>query len=233
MHIQNRLAALLFRIAMLISCVLGIWLMCFQDGKLHPDIFIFYTNLSNLGCLLFFLPLTVKTALELARNGIRGNTVFIPRLKGAVTMMITLTFVVFAILLQPFMFTMTQGMDLGFRFHFSNILLHYITPLFVLFDWLLFDKKFQHRRFEPFLWLIIPYAYLIFVMIRAEVIGSEIAGMGSRYPYFFLDTDIFGWGGTALWVLGITIFFTALGYGLVALDRIVRHNGKLRYIRWE
>ena len=215
---------------MITSTTLGIWLMCFQDGQVRPVMFVFYTNLNNLVCWLLFLPLAIKTALDIKREGIHGTTVFMPHLKGAVTMMTAVTFIVFAVLLQPIMFSMTQGRSLDFQFQLSNILLHYVTPVFVLFDWLLFDKKLQYRRFEPLLWLIIPFIYLLFVLIRAEV-GGEIASIGSRYPYFFVDIDKLGLGGVALWVLGFTLFFTALGYGLVALDRIVRQDGKFRYIR--
>lgn len=161
------------------------------------------------------------------REGVCGTTVFAPRLKGAVTMMIAVTFIVFACLLAPLRNTMLgENSSASSIYSVSNILVHYVTPLLVIFDWLLFDKKGQYRRYEPFLWLIIPYCYLVFALIRAEV-GGMLPVVNSRYPYFFIDVDQLDWGGVALWVLGITIFFIVLGYILVLLDCLVIENGKL------
>lgn len=229
MCIQNRAAALVYRLILVAFCTAGICTMLFMDGRFSAGMLVYYTNLSNIGCWLFFVPLTIQTALDIRRDGIRATTVFLPRLKGAVTMMITVTFLVFAVMLAPVMFTMA-GEDMGgySLYSASNILVHYVTPLFVIFDWLLFDQKGRYRNYEPFLWLIIPHIYLAFALIRAQV-GPALPGMNSRYPYFFLDVDLYGWGGVALMVLGITVFFTALGYLLVLLDRLEIKNRRLHY----
>lgn len=230
MCIKNRVFALVFRLIMLIGCSVGLYSMLFMGGKFNYSMLVFYTNLSNLVCWVFFLVLTIKTISDIKSNGVRGTTVFLPKIKGMVTMMITVTFLVFAVLLAPLMFQMggNAAESVGL-YSLANILVHYFTPLMVIFDWLLFDEKNRYRWFEPFRWLIIPYLYFIFALIRAEI-GGELFG-GSRYPYFFIDVDKLGWGGVALYVLGITVFFIIIGYLLVAIDHLTIENRKLKFNR--
>ncbi len=65
-------------------------------------------------------------------------------LKGAFTMYITITFVVFAILLSPFY------QPTGFA-AFSNFILHYVTPIAFIVDWVLTENKVRYK------WNYLPY----------------------------------------------------------------------------
>jgi hypothetical protein len=57
------------------------------------------------------------------------------------------------------------------------------------------------------------------MLIRAEI-GGIITGLGSRFPYFFLDIDVIGWMGLLAYVAIITIGFIAVGYAMVLIDRL-------------
>lgn len=55
-------------------------------------------------------------------------------------------------------------------------------------------------------------------MIAART-GDGIGYGGSRYPYPFMDVDKLGWGTVLLTVLVLTVFFIALGYIWVLIDK--------------
>jgi hypothetical protein len=85
-----------------------------------------------------------------------------------------------------------------------------------LLDWLLFDKKGQFRRLDPVKWLLIPLAYLIFALVRAQF--ATFANTGSHYPYFFIDIDQYGVGQVALNCFLIGLGLLALGYVIYLVD---------------
>lgn len=124
-------------------------------------------------------------------------------LKGAFTMYITITFVVFAILLSPFYH------PTGFA-AFSNLILHYITPIAFIIDWVLTETKVRYKwNYLPY-WIIYPLCYIIFAIIHGTITGS--------YIYYFLDIS-------ALGILGfvsisiLIVFGIALGSLYIAINR--------------
>ncbi|MEU9338356.1 Pr6Pr family membrane protein [Streptomyces sp. NPDC048290] len=109
----------------------------------------------------------------------------------------------------------------------ANILLHTVTPILALLDWLLFTTpgRLHLRQTAP--WLLYPLAYLAFSLGRGELL---LPGTAGRYLYPFLNVDQHGYRGVlanAL-LLGLALFAAAVV--LVALDHIrpnpVRHRAK-------
>ena len=84
-------------------------------------------------------------------------------------------------------------------FYTGYILMHYIVPLMVILDYLLFFPKGLYKALHPLCWLILPYLYIAFTMICAKFGSKIFSGFGgsSRYPYPFLDTDLYGYEKTA------------------------------------
>ena len=98
----------------------------------------------------------------------------------------------------------------------------------VILDYLLFFPKGLYKALHPLCWLILPYLYIAFTMICAKF-GSKIFsafGGSSRYPYPFLDTDLYGKNKVALIIVFITAAFLALGYLSFVIDRLLGKNGK-------
>ena len=150
------------------------------------------------------------------RDGVKGVVTLFPRMKGALTLMITVTMLIYHFLLAGGKAPVYDGAH--FQRWLANTLLHYIAPAMVILDWILFDPRRVFRRFDPLLWLTLPLLYAIFTLIRAEI-GGEIPGRGSRFPYFFLDVDAIGWGGMLGYVSVFAVAFTILGYIMLLLDR--------------
>ena len=145
-------------------------------------------------------------------------------IRGAVTMCIAVTAI--AYLFMPNGAKEAAASDKAF--YTGYILMHYIVPLMVILDYLLFFPKGLYKALHPLCWLILPYLYIAFTMICAKF-GSKIFsafGGSSRYPYPFLDTDLYGKNKVALIIVFITAAFLALGYLSFVIDRLLGKNGK-------
>lgn len=102
-------------------------------------------------------------------------------IKGAFTVYITITLVVFAILLQPFYH------PTGFA-AFSNIVLHYITPIIFIVDWVLTETEAKYKWKYLLYWLIYLLGYISFAIILGTFTGDYL------YPFLnpgFLGSTIF------------------------------------------
>ncbi|MBB5961364.1 Pr6Pr family membrane protein [Planomonospora venezuelensis] len=148
-------------------------------------------------------------------------------LKGAVTLFISITGLVFHFVLMhgasPLgMLPDGRGDDV---LDMGNLLLHYVTPVMAVADWLLFDRALRPAWTVPLTWLAYPGLYLVFALIRGALLDP---GTERRYPYPFLDVDRLGYDGVALQAVVLTAFFAALGYGLVALHRLAARTAGSR-----
>ena len=102
-----------------------------------------------------------------------------------------------------------QGLSL-----LANVILHYVTPtLFLIYWWLVFPKG-ALRWSYPLIWSIYPTAYMLYVLVRGEIIG--------HYPYGFIDPSTIGYQKTLINAIGLLAVFIALGLMLVAVARLQR-----------
>ncbi|WP_157153959.1 Pr6Pr family membrane protein [Brachyspira murdochii] len=182
----------------------------FTNIKFDIETAYYFTYQSNILVIVYFI-------LDIF-NIIKKKETFYPRFKGAVTMSITVTFLVYHFLLGP-----TSGKLEGIDY-IRNIILHYILPIMTIFDYIIFDKKGIYEIVDPLLWLIIPLLYFVFVLIRARV-GSPFSD-GSYYPYFFVDIDKYGFKTVLRNVFFITLFFAFLGYIEYFIDMLFSKHYK-------
>lgn len=183
MCVKNRILAVIFRIILLIICLIGIFIkLDLIHGQVKLYMLIYYTIQSNILVFIVFLYITIKTLDDIKTDGINGVSMPMPYFKGAVTMAIIVTGVIYHFLLMPTHFTMGGISPLDFV---GNIILHYIVPIMVFLDWIIFDKKNSYRLFDPLIWLCIPFIYFIFVLIQAQF-GFFIPNQNTPYPYPFI-----------------------------------------------
>lgn len=230
MFIQNKHISLTYKIIAIIFCVTGITMSCgFVSGKFNSQVLLFYTIQSNILCLIYFILSALFVGKSIKHDSSKGSATFVPQFKGSVVMAITVTMLIFWVLLSGSNFDMgpdisqdifttadvpNQGLS-----SFENYIVHLIVPLITIFDWILFDAKGQYRKSNPFTWLIIPLIYYIFSIIVAQT-GYTFMG-DSHYPYFFIDSDSLGWGKVAINVFLISIVFLVIGYLVYFLDKFL------------
>ena len=102
--INNRLLSFLFRLC---GTVFGIW-GCYIALTVQSESFpgskkLFYTVQTNIFSSAVFLLNTICTLFGLLKKGIKGSTTCFPRLHAFFTVGITLTFIVFWVILYPTM----------------------------------------------------------------------------------------------------------------------------------
>ena len=204
----NRIAALVLRAVGSVLGVFGIAVMLtMTDASLMLSYFTMQTNIFT---TVAFIALTVMTAVQLRRRGVRGEVAHLGvSLQLALTFFITITFVVYWAMLSwdPSRAALVSA---------ANYMVHGVVPLLAIADWILFLPHGRLHAKDAALWLIYPIAYAVFIFIRAEV-GAPFYGT-TRYPYPFIDVDVIG-GWVALVVPVMAAAFYALGRLYVFLDK--------------
>lgn len=158
----------------------------------------FYTIQSNILVLAW-----VAIAIPLMWK--KENKFFHSILHGGVNVYITITLVIFAILLSP-LYKPTDPLEIT-----NNILFHYLIPSLFIFDWFVtnFDRKYDWKY--AIYWLIYPICYLVYTLIRGNDTGT--------YPYPFLNLNVLGVGGLAISVVTLAGIYILLGVLFVATNK--------------
>ena len=214
MYIPDRRVAIAFRIlSALVVCWGIVRITGIFSGTFSGVQFLYFTVLSNVLCLGWMAWSAIATLQDAQRKGWHGHSTPSARGAAAVMMAITVTMLIYLIVLVPSTFQQPGTYE---PFTLTDNLVHIITPVLVIGDWLLFIPKGRIRRFDPVLWALIPYAYLTFAFTYSAL-GGRFGG-GTAYPYPFMDVATLGVGGVALWIAGLTVALVGVGYGYRALD---------------
>ena len=172
---------------------------------------IYFTIQSNLLVAL----ISLVGGCFLLRNKPVGSAWLTVKLAGAVS--ITLTCVVFAVLLAPLLGPAAWSLP--------NTLTHLVVPLAAVVDFFTVASGADIRRKNVVYVVIPPFLYAVYAGV-GYLRGWDFAG-GQRYPYFFLNwgspagafgfTDGLPYMGSAWWILAIMLFLVAVGLGYLAL----------------
>lgn len=170
-----------------------------ERGAFSPvNFFSYFTVQSNI--IAFTMLFT--SAVALAKNSSSHGVAF---LRGASTLYMVVTGVVFAVLLAGI-----DGATLT-AVPWDNKVLHYIMPVVLLADWLV-DKPAQPLRFKhALLWLFYPLVYVTYSLVRGIVVDW--------YPYPFLNPSTKGYAGVFVTSLGIALTGVLFVYLLTSLGR--------------
>ena len=189
-------------------------------GEIRHDFFRYYTNLSNLLVVMFYLIRLVVRVLG-TYNGFFGSIVFSELWFFTVTMSIFLTFGIYHFVLTPHLRKAPSGSPEFKLFHsFSNYCVHYIVPLLSLLNWLIFADKGQLRYSWSLIWTIIPWLYVFFALIMGAR-GKIIEYTDSAYPYDFMDVAKHGKWVVARNCLLVGVVFSFIGLVFVFLRRLI------------
>jgi hypothetical protein len=153
----------------------------------------------------FFSYFTIQSnliaAVVLLKGSAGGHGRQFALFRGAVTLYMVMTGVVFALLLSGLK-------DISFTaVPWDNVVLHYIMPVAVLLDWLLDTPKIKLTWRRALAWLAFPLVYVVYTLIRGPIAGW--------YPYPFLNPEVNGYVGVIAISLGIVTFAMAIVWMLV------------------
>lgn len=190
------------------------------SGTPRKDFFRYYTNLSNLLVTMFFL---IRTVIRITRNyqGFFGKIVFSELWFFSITMTIFLTFGIYHFVLAPsFRNAPPESKEFKFSHSISNYCVHYIVPLLNLLNWLLFADKSALQYKWGLIWIIIPWVYVIYAVIRG-LHGDIIENTNSAYPYDFMDLGKYGWPIFIRNCLLVTVVFAAVGFLFIFIRKMI------------
>lgn len=131
----------------------------------------FFTIQSNL------LAAGVLTLVALRGSAPRSARLELAR--GAVTLYLLITGVVFALLLS------NLPEELQLTRPWVDTTLHQIVPIVVVLDWLLDPPRVRIAARTALLWLAYPVAYVVYSLVRGEIVDW--------YPYPFVNVATYGY----------------------------------------
>ncbi|MFF0744281.1 Pr6Pr family membrane protein [Streptomyces sp. NPDC004111] len=208
---RRRPYAALFRALLCLTAVTGVAIDMTVGDPLR--VAIYFTIQSNV--------LLAVVAGWSAVRAWQGRAPLSPRLTGGALLFIAITGLVYHLILANASsgFSMTDDPDhaiTGWR-AVSNQLLHTVTPLGAVLDWLLLTAPGSLLFRYAAQWLLYPAAYFVFALTRGAALPPDAE---ARYPYPFLDVTQHGYAGIATNALFLGLAFYALALALVALDRV-------------
>ena len=174
------------------------------------DFFSFFTILSNLGAAI-----ALTTGAILIWRGSRVDPAWFATLLAAVSTYMLITGIVYNALLRNI--PLPQGSTVPW----SNEILHVWAPLFILLD--VFFGPLRRRLSWRALWTIIafPIVWVIYTLVRGPLVTDFRTGNPWWYPYPFLNPNLqpWGYGGVALYVVGIAAGILVLAAGVIWVGR--------------
>jgi hypothetical protein len=134
-----------------------------------------------------------------------------PALKGAVTLYVAITGLVYHLVLtNPASGFAVDPVQRDLPEAVGNQLLHTVVPLLAFLDWLLFDERGRFRWRYALYWLAFPLGYLAFALVRGLIVD--------KYPYPFINVNELGYAGVSVSSVGFAVAFWILGLLFVAID---------------
>lgn len=170
--------SLLFKIIIVIVSGIGLYLN-FNLLSVRNSI-IYFTIQSNILCFIYFLVLVILTVTKKLK---KNDFYYVS--KGMVTMAITITFIVYHLVLVP-----EGGIAAYVGHNLENNFVHLFTPLLVMLDYILFAEKGHLKKNYPFIWNFVLVAYTIFNVVYV-LFGGRFSN-GTIYPYPCMNIDNLG-----------------------------------------
>ena len=129
----------------------------------------------------------------------RDNAQGFAAFRGAVTVYMSVTGLVYALILAP------GAVDVALTEPWVDWSLHVVGPIAIALDWLMDAPHVRLPPISPATWLVFPAAYLVYTLIRGPI--------AEWYPYPILDPgEVDGYRGVALWSL--VVLAVIVGFGL-------------------
>lgn len=210
------LFSILIKTLIIVFCVLGVASTATGEGYMAQKLFLYFTVQSNIWIAVISLIFLIIDIIKLKKPNLQiPNILYL--IKFMFTVAITLTFLVFSVMLTPTLIVQGTGWYLR---TLENICLHNIVPILAIIDFCLYDYKFVTKK-STFVWgITMPLYYLCFALI-SSFSGADF-GDGAKVPYFFLDYQANGWFnlgngkfGVIYWLIVILILVIVISLVLV------------------
>lgn len=202
---------------LIIFGLLGLYFTIFGEGFMNTGTFRYYTVQSNILAMLMAVVIIIFEARRLKGRAVPA---VVEHLRLMSTVAITLTFLVFSVMLTPKLIADGQGSYLTTP---GNLFVHNLVPICAILDWCLFAGATKIKRAGVLCGLIPAFLYMCFVHV-CVTIGLDFSG--NAVPYFFFDYQTYGWLsigsaglGVIYWIVILAIVLLLLGSAFLLLAR--------------
>ncbi len=210
----RKVVSLILKFIVIVSAAAGTFISAYAGRNTFMGgnrVFMFFTIQSNIAIAV----LCLAGGILLLRNKKVGSVWLTVKLAGTVS--ITLTGVVFAVMLAPI---------LGNRaWNVQNTLTHVVVPIAAVADFFTVAAGSRIKRKNVLYVIVPPLFYVIYAGI-GYIRGWEFI-KGQNYPYFFLNwgspAGVFGFSkglpylGVGWWLLILLLFLIGIGWCYAAL----------------
>jgi hypothetical protein len=172
------------------------------DGVGTINFFSYFTILSNISATVTFA--VGGIALLLGRRGMPDGV------RGAVTCYMTVTGIIYAVVLRP------DQEAAGQLAQWIDDVVHLVMPIAVFVDWLAVPPRERQRYSILRYWLLFPVAYVTYSLVRGHFVNW--------YPYPFLDPRGRGYAHVAVECCFIALAIVAVCLLVVWLGRLLRRK---------
>lgn len=225
---KKKITNLIVELILIVVGLYGLYLNFFSHGFMgNGSTILYFTIQSNIAIIaitiVFFILKLVQTK---TKKRLINNTLL--HIKYVFTLGITITFLVFFILLAP-------TSEPSYLSSLTNLTVHCFVPILAVLDFFLFDNDIRFNQVSPLIGTLFPLAYLGFVFI---CIASNIRFNGDLVPYFFLNYETHGWFditenriGVFYYIIILLALIILLGYLFALVSSFIhKKSNKLAYI---
>ena len=215
---NKRSRTLLIRLLFCATIGTGIIMNIFQVYNIFM-ILAYYTLQTNILCLSALLSFIINDLIKVEYK----NSIYYV-IKGEMIISSLIMMIVYEVALVPRHFQMYRTSN-----KVADFLVHILTPIIIIMDYLIFDIKGNFKAYYPILWMIFPLIYVGFVYIYSACGGKFYSIGGSRkYGYSFLDIERYGHINVLRWIVLIAIIVIFLGYIIVFIDNRIAQKQRGR-----
>lgn len=208
MFINSKPASIIFKSVIAVLSCFAFIAQLFVDGSFSAKPLMFFSVMSDLFIFLFYLISVLY--LTFNRSDLRTSVACVAN--GMSMIAIILSGAVYSFVIAPS--SSAWRFELLSLAGIVSLIMHFILPVLVLFDWALFDRKGRWKLRHVFAFVAPPAAYAAFIY------GLPLFGGKAFYPYSFMDPAN-GGGKLAVSLLLVFGVYLAASLIFIALDRLL------------
>ena len=229
--------SIILKIALIISTTVGLFLASTAGNMSFKMNMLYFTTQSNLWIVAVDLVLLIMQI-----RGLKGGKCHLSRkaylVQQVFTVSITLTGIVYCFVLVPVFVAGAGPVDNFNPFALKQLLIHVVTPLLAIIDFVGFTRTEEFEKKES-LWALLPPLYYLVFSLIGYFLNWDF-GAGNNFPYFFVNygspVGLFGFGGPApyfmgsfYWIVLLAAFVTLVSYLFIkAVNHLAeKYNNKI------
>jgi hypothetical protein len=204
--------SLIFKVFIFSLSTLGVYLTI-KDAAYPIEALSYFTTIINIFTAFFYGLFVVELVL---RKSLRPLLRFF---KQSLMVYLIMTMLVYSFILIPYIIEEQTNYQI---FSGKDLLIHYVVPVVVIFDYVWFGEKGKMKSFYTFANLSNMVLYVTYLLVYVSLGGRFHVGNNlTLYPYFFLNFEQIGIFPVILIGLSILSVIVFIGWVIYMIDQLI------------